>query len=48
MSWKSKNCETHVLNKFRALEVVEVFGYFNCNDFGSHLTKTHKFTISTN
>ncbi len=28
-------------------EVVKVFGYFNCGDFGSHLTKTHQFTIST-
>ncbi len=29
-------------------EVIEVFGSFNCDDFGSHLTKTHQFTISTN
>ncbi len=29
-------------------EVVYVFGSFNCNDFGSHLTKTQQFTISTN
>uniref|UniRef100_A0A8C2BW82 Bactericidal permeability-increasing protein n=1 Tax=Cyprinus carpio TaxID=7962 RepID=A0A8C2BW82_CYPCA len=27
---------------------IQVFGSFNCDDFGSHLTKTHQFTISTN
>uniref|UniRef100_A0A8C2BSD0 Bactericidal permeability-increasing protein n=1 Tax=Cyprinus carpio TaxID=7962 RepID=A0A8C2BSD0_CYPCA len=32
----------------RQTEVVQVFGSFNCDDFGSHLTKTHQFTISTN
>ncbi len=27
-------------------EVVQVFGYFNCDGFGSHLTKTHQIRIN--
>ncbi len=27
---------------------LSLFGSFNCDDFGSHLSKTHQFTISTN
>ncbi len=30
------------------LLLIQVFGSFNSDDFGSHLTNTHQFTISTN
>ncbi len=47
MSWKihlfqqfNSNCETHVLNTL-CTQTEVVFGYFNCDDFGSNLTKTH-------
>ncbi len=30
--------------KYTQTEVVKDFGSLNCDDFGSHLTKTHQFT----
>ncbi len=36
------------INSMHTDWIVWVFGSFNCDDFGSHLTKTHQFTISTN
>ncbi len=42
------NNSTQIVKQIKCTqtEVVEVFGYFNCDDFGSHLTKTQlEFSI---
>ncbi len=37
-----------MIDKGQWWEFGKEFGSFNCDDFGSHLRKTHQFTISTN